>query len=269
MHLVELIAQTDTDPALLDALETFLVTTLGKGVVRAKDTPNFVANRVGVFSMLATMRHTETLRPRLRRRRRADRAGDRPRRRARPTAPATSSASTPWRTSSRRCTTRCPTIRGTCFYRTPPVLAALVAQGALGQKTQAGFFRKAGKEIQVLDPAARDYRPSTGAVDPEVAEILAIKHPGEKFAKLRAHRRTRRRSSCGRSSATSSTTARVHLAAIADNARDVDLAIRWGFGWRWVRSRPGRRRAGRRSPAGSPRTSPPARRWPTCRCPRG
>ena len=79
MHLVELIAQNATDPALLDALETFVVTTLGKGVVRAKDTPNFVANRVGIFSMLATMVHTETLRPRLRRRRRADRPGDRPR----------------------------------------------------------------------------------------------------------------------------------------------------------------------------------------------
>ena len=52
-------ARRDTDPAILDELETFLVTTLGKGVVRAKDTPNFIANRVGVFSMLATMHHAE------------------------------------------------------------------------------------------------------------------------------------------------------------------------------------------------------------------
>ena len=59
MHLVELIPQKHTDASLLDQLETFLVTTLGKGVVRAKDTPNFVANRVGIFSMLATMVHTE------------------------------------------------------------------------------------------------------------------------------------------------------------------------------------------------------------------
>src|SRR5260370_13593708 len=61
MHLVELIAQRDTQPELLDQLETFLVTTLGKGVVRAKDTPNFVANRVGVFSIISTMVHTERL----------------------------------------------------------------------------------------------------------------------------------------------------------------------------------------------------------------
>ncbi|MHB1589387.1 MAG: 3-hydroxyacyl-CoA dehydrogenase family protein, partial [Metallibacterium scheffleri] len=55
MHLVELIPQRATDPAVLDALEGFLVTALGKGVVRAKDTPNFIGNRIGVFSILATM----------------------------------------------------------------------------------------------------------------------------------------------------------------------------------------------------------------------
>jgi 3-hydroxyacyl-CoA dehydrogenase len=48
-------------PRILDELERFLVTTLGKGVVRAKDTPNFIANRVGVFSMLATLHHAERL----------------------------------------------------------------------------------------------------------------------------------------------------------------------------------------------------------------
>ena len=53
MRLVEIVPTPDTDPAILDRLETFLTTTLGKGVIRAKDTPNFVANRVGVFSMLA------------------------------------------------------------------------------------------------------------------------------------------------------------------------------------------------------------------------
>jgi 3-hydroxyacyl-CoA dehydrogenase len=58
MRLVEIIPTPDTDPAVLDRLETVLTTTLGKGVIRAKDTPNFVANRVGVFSMLATMHHT-------------------------------------------------------------------------------------------------------------------------------------------------------------------------------------------------------------------
>jgi len=59
MHLVELIACAGTDAELLNQLEEFLVSTLGKGVVRAKDTPNFVANRIGVFSMLATKHHAQ------------------------------------------------------------------------------------------------------------------------------------------------------------------------------------------------------------------
>ncbi|HAT32817.1 MAG TPA: 3-hydroxyacyl-CoA dehydrogenase, partial [Janthinobacterium sp.] len=59
MHLVELIPTGATKPLILDQLESFLTTTLGKGVVRAKDTPNFIANRVGVFGMLATIHEAE------------------------------------------------------------------------------------------------------------------------------------------------------------------------------------------------------------------
>ncbi|MDT3474624.1 hypothetical protein [Stenotrophomonas maltophilia] len=40
-------------------MEAFLVTTLGKGVVYAKDTPNFIGNRIGVFSILSTIHHTQ------------------------------------------------------------------------------------------------------------------------------------------------------------------------------------------------------------------
>ena len=78
MHLVELIPAAATDAAILDDLEKFLVTTLGKGVIRAKDTPNFIANRVGVFSMLATVHHARAARHRLRRGGRADRHAHRP-----------------------------------------------------------------------------------------------------------------------------------------------------------------------------------------------
>ncbi|MGB0514637.1 MAG: 3-hydroxyacyl-CoA dehydrogenase family protein, partial [Wenzhouxiangellaceae bacterium] len=61
MHLVELIPHTGTDPAVLDQLEVFLTQTVGKGVVRARDTANFIANRVGVFSMISTVHHAERL----------------------------------------------------------------------------------------------------------------------------------------------------------------------------------------------------------------
>jgi 3-hydroxyacyl-CoA dehydrogenase len=58
MYLVELIPARETQAQVLDGLEAFLTTTLGKGVIRAKDTPNFIANRVGVFSILAAFHHT-------------------------------------------------------------------------------------------------------------------------------------------------------------------------------------------------------------------
>jgi len=117
------------------------------------------------------------------------------------------------------------------YYQAPVWLKALIDRGALGQKTKAGFFRKVGKDIEVLDPATQTYRPSKGEIEPEVAAILALKTPAEQFARLRAHAHPQAQflwaifrdlfHYCA-----------YHLATIADNARDVDLAIRWGFGWK-------------------------------------
>ncbi|MDE2094815.1 MAG: 3-hydroxyacyl-CoA dehydrogenase family protein, partial [Burkholderiales bacterium] len=60
MALVELINTPTTRPEILDQLEAFVTTALGKSVVRAMDTPNFIANRVGIAGMLATMKEAET-----------------------------------------------------------------------------------------------------------------------------------------------------------------------------------------------------------------
>ncbi len=230
MHLVELIAQRATAAQLIDQLETFLVTVLGKGIVRAKDTPNFVANRVGVFSLLATMVHTQrfglgfdvvdAL-----------------------TGPAIGRArSASYRTSDvvgldtmahviRTMHEALPDDPWHRYYQPPVWLQALIDKGALGQKSKAGFYQKVGKEIQVFDPASQAYRPLQGEIEPEVAAILALKSPGEQFAKLRAHSHPQAQflwaifrdlfHYCA-----------YHLATIADNARDVDLALRWGFGWK-------------------------------------
>src|SRR5882672_484202 len=56
MRLLELIPTPETDPALIDTVTHFCDTQLGKGVVLAKDTPNFIANRIGTFSVLNVMR---------------------------------------------------------------------------------------------------------------------------------------------------------------------------------------------------------------------
>src|ERR1039457_4690916 len=56
MRLLELIPTPDADPALIDAVTPFCDQQLGKGVVLAKDTPNFIGNRIGTFSVLNVMR---------------------------------------------------------------------------------------------------------------------------------------------------------------------------------------------------------------------
>jgi 3-hydroxyacyl-CoA dehydrogenase len=229
MHLVELVAAPATDATLLDSLEAFVTTTLGKGVVRARDTPNFIANRIGVFSVLATMRHTQD----------AGLAFDVV---DALTGPAIGRAkSATYRTADvvgldtmahviKTMLDTLPDDPWRALFAPPPVLAGLVTQGALGAKTKAGYFRKVGKDIEVLDPAARAYRKSEGSVAPEVAEILAVASPAEKFAKLRASSNPQARFLWAIFRDLFHYSA-YHLESIADNARDVDLAIRWGFGW--------------------------------------
>ncbi len=229
MYLVEIIAAPETEPALLDALETFLTTALGKGVIRAKDTPNFIANRIGIFSVLATMKHTERMGMSF------DVVDAL-------TGPAIGRAkSATFRTADvvgldtmahviKTMYDTLPDDPWHALFATPPVLAGLVAQGALGAKTKAGFFRKVGKNIEVLDPAAREYRVAAGEVAPDVAELLKIRSPAEKFAKLRASAHPQAQFLWAIFCDLFHYSA-YHLRDVADNARDVDLAIRWGFGW--------------------------------------
>ena len=59
MHLLEVIPTPETDHAVIGAMRSFAERTLGKGIVLAKDVPGFIANRLGVFGMVATMRRME------------------------------------------------------------------------------------------------------------------------------------------------------------------------------------------------------------------
>ncbi len=229
MHLVELIAARATDGAILDDLEKFLVTTLGKGVIRAKDTPNFIANRVGVFSMLATVHHAERLgigfdvvdaltgtligRPRSATFRTADVVGLDTFAHVVNTMKETL-PDDPWHK----------------YYEVPAWLKHLIEQGALGQKTRKGVYQKIGNDIHVLDLKTQQYRPSDGKADEGVVGILRNKDVAARFEQLHAstHPQAQFLWSIYRDAFHYCA---AHLADIADNARDLDFAIRWGFGW--------------------------------------
>jgi len=230
MHLVELTPDTETDQGVLAGLEAFLTTTLGKGVVYARDTPNFIGNRIGVFSILATMHHTAQFglpfdladaltgpaigRPKSATYRTADVVGLDTMAHVIKTM-ADTLADDPWHG----------------YFAAPAWLGALIAKGALGQKSGAGIYTKRGKDILVLDLASQDYVPSAAQPSPEVAAILAIRNPVEQFGKLRASTDPQAQFLWAMFRDLFHYSA-YHLQSIAQTARDVDLAIRWGYGWK-------------------------------------
>jgi 3-hydroxyacyl-CoA dehydrogenase len=229
MHLVELIPTVSTRPEILDQLEGFLTTTLGKGVVRAKDTPNFIANRVGIFGMLATIHEAEKFglsvdvvddltgaklgRAKSGTFRTADVVG--------------------LDTMGHVIKTMQDNLKDDPFfpvYKTPEILAKLIAAGALGQKAGAGFYKKVGKDIQRIDAAKGDYVPGGGKADDLVVRILKEKDPVKRMKALRESTNKQAQFLWAIFRDAFHYIA-IHLESIADNARDVDFALRWGFGW--------------------------------------
>jgi 3-hydroxyacyl-CoA dehydrogenase len=229
MYLVELIATPGTQPQILDDLETFVTSGLGKGVVRAKDTPNFIANRVGIAGMLATMREVENFglsydvvddltgkklgRASSGTFRTADVVGLDTMAHVIKTLQDTLSAETdPFYGS----------------FGTPEVLKTLLEMGHLGQKTKAGFYKKVGRDVLRFELDSRDYVPAGQKSDEVYARML--KKPAAERLKLLRNSEGPQGRFLWAILRNSFHYAAVHLASIAETARDVDFAMRWGFG---------------------------------------
>ena len=229
MHLVELIPCTGTEASLLDHLEEFLVSTLGKGVVRAKDTPNFIANRIGVFSMLATKHHAKAFnlgfdtvdaltgrylgRPKSATFRTLDVVG--------------LDVYAHVVNTMRENLPEDPWHR---HFELPDWFNYLVDQGALGQKAKRGIYQKIGKEIHVLDMHTKAYRVSDAKVDDGVKGILRERDWAKKLAGLRSNQHPQAQFIWSTFRDVFHYCA-LQLEQIANNARDLDFAVRWGFGW--------------------------------------
>ena len=233
MALVELINTPSTGADVLDTLEAFVTSTLGKGVIRAFDTPNFVANRVGVAGMLATMHEAEHFGLSY------DVVDDLTGKKLGRASSGT------FRTADVvGLDTMAHVIRTlqdnpgdgknadpfAALYATPPVLARLLEAKNLGQKTGAGFYKKQGRDILRLDPQTMDYVPG-GAKSNDVVGRMLKKPAGERLKLLREAEGAEPRFLWA-ILRDQLHYAAVHLQSIAETARDIDLAMRWGFGSR-------------------------------------
>lgn len=240
MRLVEVIPGPDTDPAAMAALSAFLDQNLGKEVVRARDTPNFIANRIGTFFILETLRvmEEENLNveevdaltgtaiglPRTGTFRLADMVGlDILSHVARNFAKARQDAG------------------GQASL--PPFLETMLERKWLGDKTSGGFYKKVrsadGKDARlVLDLKTLEYQPSS---KPKLPALEMAKNVDSLAERLRMLLDSDQKSSDQKKDKA----ARFHwklltrlwnysadcLPEIADSAANIDAAMRAGYNW--------------------------------------
>jgi 3-hydroxyacyl-CoA dehydrogenase len=229
MKLVELVRGPDTEPGLAAEMGRFLEEELGKRVVLARDTPNFIANRLGVFALMAALWQME-------------RQGLR--------VEEVDACTGPLLGRPRSATLRLCDLIGldtlaqvarTAYeqlaheaerqvFALPGLVERMLEKGLLGAKSGAGFYRKSDAGFQVLDLETFQYRDAQKAALGELEGVLGA---GDLNSRLRAVWEGKDRWAG---------VAREHLVQVlaygaehgqemADNVAQIDRAMRWGFNW--------------------------------------
>ncbi len=230
--LVELIGHDETSPDVLDGLEEFFTRYLGKGVVRANDTPNFIANRIGVFSLLTVMYYAKKYdisldladvltgeligRAKSATFRTADVVG-------------LDTLDLVIRTMGEQCLDD-PWKE---YLKSPEYLSHLIAKKSFGQKSGRGFYKKSGSIIEVYNINTDSYSKSNLSlenVDKKLLSILQNKDINIKYNDLKNYNHPQAQFLWESFRELWIYTA-YHLTDISGSVRDVDKALRWGFGW--------------------------------------
>src|SRR6202045_599055 len=237
MKLVELISGPATSPEVIDTLTDFCDRRLGKGVVRAKDTPNFIANRIGTFSMLTSLslmtRFGMTIEE-------VDAC----------TGPAVGwPKSATFRTADivgldvlahvvRNIYENAPDDESREFYRVPPLIEEMMKRGWLGEKTGSGFYRRVekggGTEILTLDWQKMEYRKRQAPKFGSIEAGKAIEDTRERLRELTGPALEGQGGDKANRFLWTSLSEMCLYAArcipeIANSIVDVDRAMRWGF----------------------------------------
>ena len=198
-------------------------------MVRAHDTPNFVANRVGIAGMLATMKEVENFG--LTFDVVDDLTGKKLGRASSGTFRTADVVGLDTMTHVIKTLQDNLSLETDPFYEsfgTPAVLQKLLDLGNLGQKTKAGFYKKVGRDVLRFDLEGEEYVPGGQKADEVYGRML--KKPAAERLKLLRNAEGAQGQFLWAILRNSFHYAAVHLATIADNARDIDQAMRWGFG---------------------------------------
>jgi len=230
MQLLELVKSEDTSPKTYNIISEYGKDVLDKGIVPAKDTPNFIGNRVGVFGLMSTINiamkmgmNIETVdaltgaicgRPKSATFRTADVIG---------LDVLKNVAMTTYQKSKHD--------ESVEMFKIPETMELLIENGNLGQKTKAGFYKKDDNgDILVLDLDSKEYRPigkiELGLNDNIIQNdnvgqrINALINLDSKYGEFFWEILSRMLLYCAN-----------RIPEISDSYKDIDNAMKWGFGW--------------------------------------
>jgi 3-hydroxyacyl-CoA dehydrogenase len=239
LKLVEIIPGPKTSHQVVERLSEFCDQRLGKGVVVAKDTPNFIANRIGTFSMLNALRLMSTLGMTVEE---VDAC----------TGPAVGwPKSATFRTADivgldvlvhvvKNIYETAPKDESREMYKVPALVEEMAKRGWLGDKTGQGFYKKmkgeGEKEILTLDVNTMEYRPRQKARFASLEMGKAIEDTRERLRALvgpvlEGQKGDKAQQFLWGALSEMCLYAARRVPEISDNMVDVDRALRWGFAW--------------------------------------
>lgn len=228
LKLLEVIPTKHTDPRVLSFMKTFGEDVLGKGVVEAKDTPNFIANRIGTYGLLITVREMM---------KRGFSVGE------------VDSVTGPLIGRAKSATFRTLDVVGLDtfahvaknvydqvegaekeVFAVPAFLQEMIQKGWLGSKSGQGFFLKKGKEILELNPETLEYGPRKKLQAPSIEMAKQAKGLANKVKTL-VYAEDRAGELLWNIFSPVFVYSAELLGQIADDIVAIDRAMKWGFGW--------------------------------------
>ncbi len=232
MRLLEIVPGERTDPASIARVAAFCAQRLGKGVVHAKDTPNFIANRVGTFSLMVALHlmveHELTIDE-------VDAIVGKPL--GRPKSAAFRTADLVGLDTllhvAQNCHDNLPDDERRAWFDPPDFVNTMRERGLLGQKAGAGFYKKVSepeKQILTLDWTSLEYVPQSKPRFDSVGAARAGDTPGARV-KLLVEGEDRAARFAWRCLGETLAYAARRIGEIADDVVNVDRAMRWGFNW--------------------------------------
>ena len=233
MYLIELIPTNTTRPDIVEFISDFAEHTLGKGIVRCKDTPNFIANRIGIFSVLYTIHLMLE-------------EGY--------TIDEVDAITGPPMGRPRSATFRLVDIIGLDvlvdvannvyenaihdeqreIFRVPDFILQMVEKGWLGEKTGGGFYQRRsggnGSEIWTLDYNTLEYAPRSEVRFDSIGEVRRIADAGERLKRL-IDSDDRAGQFAWKCLNHTMSYAAARIPEIADDIESIDNVMKWGFNW--------------------------------------